>query len=278
MADALLGAVAVVALPAALALACVPQASIGFDRADYQYRAGEPVGIRGHLFHPSARVGLTVQPPVGIVTPLNDVITDASGSFETAFTPPPGTAPGGYLVKAQTTATDGAGMTGTKVARDIFTVVSKPAEAAPPADAAPPAAPSPPAALAPRLPAPAVSMVVEGTSGDDTLVGTPFADVINCGGGNDVVHAGGGNDVINCGAGNDRVDGGAGQDRIVGGSGNDTLSGGSGGDTLWGGSGADTLRGNAGKDKLFGGSGRDRLFRDGSDLLSGGPGRDSMVG
>ena len=143
---------------------------------------------------------------------------------------------------------------------------------------------------------PAGGRTINGTLGNDRLIGTPFDDVINCGAGNDNVRGGGGNDVINCGSGHDRVDGGAGKDRILGGSGIDVLKGGthndrvvagSGNDRLWGGSGNDrllggrgndVLRGNSGRDRLFGNSGRDVLFRSGSDRLVGGSGRDRMAG
>ena len=120
--------------------------------------------------------------------------------------------------------------------------------------------------------------VINGTSGRNNLVGTPYADLINCGAGNDTVRGGGGNDIINCGPGRDRVFGGPGNDRIGGGSGNDRLAGNSGNDRLGGGRGNDRLTGGSGFDRLFGNSGRDTLFRQGNDKLSGGPGRDRILG
>lgn len=143
---------------------------------------------------------------------------------------------------------------------------------------------------------PAGGKRINGTSRSESLRGTPFADVINCGGGNDRVVGLGGNDVINCGAGRDRVDGGAGNDRISGAAGNDRLSGGpgndrvsggsgkdklaggSGSDRLLGGSGNDSLKGNAGKDRLFGNGGADVLFRGATDRLFGGSGRNRIIG
>lgn len=130
----------------------------------------------------------------------------------------------------------------------------------------------------PGAPGAAGGKTINGTIGNDTLVGTPFADVINCGAGNDKVRGGGGNDVINCGSGNDRISGGAGKDRILGGSGNDKLAGGPHNDRLVGGSGNDVLRGQGGKDRLFGGSGRDVLVRGAGDRLVGGAGKDRIVG
>lgn len=100
---------------------------------------------------------------------------------------------------------------------------------------------------------------ITGTSGDDTLHGTPGPDVI-CGlGGNDTVDGGGGADVIIAGPGNDVVDGGAGAD------------------TIYGGPGADRITGGAGKDFLYGNIGNDTLLaRDGAaDVVDGGPGRDT---
>ena len=65
--------------------------------------------------------------------------------------------------------------------------------------------------------------VIEGTEGDDALIGT------------------GGQDRIVGGAGNDLLAGRDGRDRIVGGAGDDTLAGDAGDDTLIGGTGYDTF-------------------------------------
>jgi hypothetical protein len=72
---------------------------------------------------------------------------------------------------------------------------------------------------------------VVGSSGSETLRGTPKRDVIT---------------------------GRSGRDRIRGGEGNDTICGGSGRDTLRGGAGNDTLIGGPGRDRLRGGRGQDR--------------------
>jgi hypothetical protein len=91
-----------------------------------------------------------------------------------------------------------------------------------------------------------------GGDGDDTLRGTPDADVI-------------------CGLqGNDTLRGRGGKDLLVGGNGQDRIGGGSGPDRLRGEKGRDSLRGGGGRDSLSGGPGR--------DLLSGGPGRDRCRG
>lgn len=272
----LLGVAVVAALPAALAFACVPGGSLSFSQVPYRYQAGESVGVRGSGFHAAAVYKLSMESPSGAVTPVGDglareVRTDSGGGFQDTIKIPAAAAPGNYVVRGETTGPGGGGMDNgtapvTRVQRETFEVVPKPA-------ATPPA----PMALAPAASAPFAGKTINGTSGPDKLVGTPFNDVITCGGGNDVVKGGGGNDVINCGAGKDRVDGGPGRDRVVGGAGNDKLSGGSGNDKLYGSAGKDTLRGGKGTDMLFGGGGNDRLYRDGADLLRGGGGRNSVV-
>ena len=96
-----------------------------------------------------------------------------------------------------------------------------------------------------------------GTSGNDTLVGSPGDDVIRCGAGNDVAYGGGGNDLIECGSGNDSVFGGPGNDRLFDESGNDRIEGGAGDDLLVGASGNDRLFGGPGADRTVPGTGRD---------------------
>lgn len=86
-----------------------------------------------------------------------------------------------------------------------------------------------------------------GTSGNDVIIGTDYADdTIVGGGGNDIICGLGGNDWIWGGDGQDYVDGGQGNDSIAGGSGNDGIGGGEGDDRLSGGSGIDTCQGNNG--------------------------------
>jgi len=104
--------------------------------------------------------------------------------------------------------------------------------------------------------------------GNDTVIGSRFADTIDGGAGNDrllgksggdVIHGDAGNDVLLGGHGKDHLDGGSGRDRLNGQAGSDTLSGGSANDTMIGGSGDDELDGGAGRDRLNGQSGRDTL-------------------
>ena len=111
---------------------------------------------------------------------------------------------------------------------------------------------------------------IDGTDGDDRLIGTRGDDVITCGAGNDRVDGGGGDDIIRCGDGKDIIRGGSGRDRIDGGAGGDKVAGESGNDRINGGAGKDKLSGNSGNDTLIGGPGR--------DILRGGSGRDRLVG
>lgn len=60
-------------------------------------------------------------------------------------------------------------------------------------------------------------------SGNDTITGTAFADVLVGGGGNDALNGGSGNDTLKGDAGNDRLYGGAGSDKLYGGTGADTF-------------------------------------------------------
>jgi Ca2+-binding RTX toxin-like protein len=72
--------------------------------------------------------------------------------------------------------------------------------------------------------------IIEGTAGEDTLVGTEDADEI---------FGRGGNDILEGGAGDDFLEGGAGEDILFGGDGDDMLFLGVGDDQLFGGDGYD---------------------------------------
>jgi Ca2+-binding RTX toxin-like protein len=83
------------------------------------------------------------------------------------------------------------------------------------------------------------------------------------------------------GAGNDILDASESSTLIYadGGSGNDALTGSSANDTLIGGTGDDFVQGEKGDDTMIGGSGNDLLVwddGDGSDLISGGAGNDTV--
>ncbi|MGE5539244.1 MAG: beta strand repeat-containing protein [Gemmatimonas sp.] len=88
---------------------------------------------------------------------------------------------------------------------------------------------------------------IQGTSGNDTIIGTARNDEIKGGGGDDLLLGGAGNDELSGGAGNDTLDGGSGRDELSGGSGNDVLVYGAAEnvgtrDKYDGGDGVDTLR------------------------------------
>jgi Ca2+-binding RTX toxin-like protein len=142
---------------------------------------------------------------------------------------------------------------------------------------------------------------INGTAGNDVIVGSDGPDTINGSGGHDRICGLAGVDGIQGGLGNDQVDGGAGADEVVGdifaesgnvqGGGNDRLFGAGGADLITGDS--RTRDGNAtggGNDELFGGDGNERLVGDsaslsngnatggGNDRLEGGNGVDVLVG
>jgi Ca2+-binding RTX toxin-like protein len=71
----------------------------------------------------------------------------------------------------------------------------------------------------------AVATIINGNNGNNTLVGTPRADVIRGYSGADSISGGGGEDELMGGAGNDYIAGGPGYDRCKGGPGADTLRG-----------------------------------------------------
>ncbi len=134
------------------------------------------------------------------------------------------------------------------------------------------------------------------SSGNDVILGTNGADVINGGAGYDIICGLDGDDIINGGSGSDWIDGGDGDDTINGGDGNDKIYGGrdsdvmhgdDGNDRLYGQGARDIIYGDDGDDKiyggqnnddLFGGNGNDRIWGEtGNDLVLGGNGDDSWL-
>jgi Ca2+-binding RTX toxin-like protein len=136
--------------------------------------------------------------------------------------------------------------------------------------------------------------VVEGGSGNDTLLGATGNDQLDGGEGNDVLQGRQGNDTLIGGGGNDLLVGATGNDLLDGGTGADTLSGGGGvdmadysargedlalhidgsatsgaageGDVIGldvedvhGGTGKDTITGSAGANEIYGGGGNDTI-------------------
>jgi Ca2+-binding RTX toxin-like protein len=98
---------------------------------------------------------------------------------------------------------------------------------------------------------------INGTAGNNSLTGTPTADVINGLGGNDQLDGAAGNDKLDGGTGNDDLFGGLDNDTLSGGTGNDFLAGQEGSDSLVGGAGEDTFDDDIGVDTMVGGAGND---------------------
>jgi len=129
---------------------------------------------------------------------------------------------------------------------------------------------------------------INGTNGNDSLIGTDDADTISGRGGDDTLEGLQGADVMDGGDGDDRIDGGGGDDTIEGGRGADEISGRDGDDSIRGGGGNDSLAGGAGNDTIDGGANRDTIDGgDGDDLLlgggsantvRGGAGNDTLIG
>ena len=142
-----------------------------------------------------------------------------------------------------------------------------------------------------------IEHVIEGTDGDDTLIGDDRNEAITAFAGNDLVRTGGGDNIAYGNQGNDTLEGGDGSDILSGGrdddliltgngynyafgnKGSDRIEGGEAIDFFYGGQDNDTLRGNAGDDWLLGDKGDDRVEGgDGNDLIAGGAGADTLDG
>ncbi|MBU1777952.1 MAG: putative Ig domain-containing protein, partial [Gammaproteobacteria bacterium] len=101
---------------------------------------------------------------------------------------------------------------------------------------------------------------LDGTAGDDQIVGTNTTDRIRGYDGNDILQGGEGGDTLDGGSGNDDLAGGAGDDVLLGGAGDDILRGGAGNDTLVGGDGVDAY-------VLAAGFGVDHIVDSGSNTV-----------
>jgi Ca2+-binding RTX toxin-like protein len=93
-----------------------------------------------------------------------------------------------------------------------------------------------------------VVVVRTALAGNDTILGSDYADVLDGFNGNDAIYGYAGNDAVYGEAGNDYLSGMNGNDNLNGAAGADTLLGGGGNDVLYGGAGKDTLAGGAGYD------------------------------
>jgi serralysin len=165
----------------------------------------------------------------------------------------------------------------------------------------------------PPPPPPDAGEVIEGTAGDDTLLGGSGDDTLMGSAGADLMDGGGGRNIvdyrnapdgvvasladssINAGwaAGDsyvsihdlfgsnydDELHGDSGDNFINGGPGNDTIHGHGGNNVLVGGMGDDLIFGGPGDDVINGGPGHDTLYGgEGDDRLRGGGGRDLLYG
>jgi Ca2+-binding RTX toxin-like protein len=127
---------------------------------------------------------------------------------------------------------------------------------------------------------------INGTGGDDSLIGAQGSDTINGLGGNDSLYGVAGNDSLSGGDGTNLLDGGDGNDTLVGGAGVDVMYGGGGNDTLLGGAGGDEIHAGAGDDFVDAGDGNDYVPAGfpfsgdapeiGNDTLLGGAGTDNL--
>ena len=131
-------------LPAAIAWACVPSSSIGFDKAGYKYKAGETVTVTGRGFPQGQPVVMRLQAPSGEVSTVGTTgkTSDDTGAFTDKFALASGSAVGDYVVSVTV---------GTRGARETLTVFEEAAPPPPPVAGTPPVAPeSAPAPATPR--------------------------------------------------------------------------------------------------------------------------------
>ncbi|MBC8105361.1 MAG: hypothetical protein H7Z14_02130 [Anaerolineae bacterium] len=124
-------------------------------------------------------------------------------------------------------------------------------------------------------------ITVNALQGNDRIVAAvdyPYKLIVNGSVGNDTIIGGAGNDTLNGGNHRDRISGGPGNDVMYGGLHNDVMFGDAGNDSMSGGAGDDQLSGNAGFNLMSGNDGDDMFHTSGnsvSDTLSGGNGNDT---
>lgn len=134
LAGMLLGAAALVVLPAAIAWACVPASSIGFDKPGYKYKAGDTVTVTGRGFRPDSPVVMKLQAPSGTQSTVGSAgkTSDPGGGFTDSFALASDATPGDYVVSVTV---------GTGGARETLTVEPPPSTLPP--FVAPPSTPVP---------------------------------------------------------------------------------------------------------------------------------------
>ncbi len=120
--------------------------------------------------------------------------------------------------------------------------------------------------------------ILNGTNGDDVIVGTAGSDEIHGRNGDDLICARAGSDKVEGDNGKDTIHGGPGSDLLTGNNGQDTVFGGADSDELLGNDGVDVLCGRGQEDFLRGGNGNDRMDGGGSfDYLQGNNGQDACA-
>jgi len=107
----------------------------------------------------------------------------------------------------------------------------------------------------------AITSVIDGGFGDDSITGGEAADIIRGGKGRDTLVGGDGNDRMWGGADDDSLAGSAGDDFLYGDAGADVIRGGGGRNSLVGGAGIDLFNGDASRDRMRMGRG-ERLIGD----------------
>lgn len=152
------------------------------------------------------------------------------------------------------------------------------------------------------------SAALDGTTGNDLILGFEDNDTFKGGAGNDLLIGGDGFDTLDLSAqtstvtvtfetlsspgsasgsgigsdlfgGIERVIGGSKDDTITGNDDDNDIEGGAGNDVLSGAAGVDTINGDGGNDTISGGDGGDVLFGDdGDDTITGGKGDDTIEG
>ena len=127
---------------------------------------------------------------------------------------------------------------------------------------------------------------IVGSAGNDSILGGNGNDKLGGSGGDDTIVGGYGDNILQGGAGDDKVDFSlnsvaiiytteGGNDVVIGTSKDDVITGSDGNDTLYGGKGNDHLYGKGGDDMLFGNAGDDWLEAgSAAEKVDGGPGTD----
>jgi predicted chitinase len=122
-------------------------------------------------------------------------------------------------------------------------------------------------------------VLFNGSSGNDSILGSNNAETLRGFAGDDTIHALSGNDWLSGDEQDDWLNGNAGQDTVYGDAGKDTLYGGKNEDILLGNAGEDWLSGNRESDTIRGGEDDDLIYGGkGNDLISGDSGEDTLFG